>query len=97
MWFEGPKGELLNLAAMSNIRVQISVTAGAAASWYVAANEAGTSEEHRLSENTDEATARDLCRRLGRALGAETAHTVGRDDQPQTDPSETEKLETGQP
>jgi hypothetical protein len=77
MWFEGPKGELFNLEVMSNIRVQVSVTSGAY--WYVSANEAGTSEEHRLSENTDEAKARDLCRRIGRALRAETAQSIGRD------------------
>jgi hypothetical protein len=77
MWFEGPKGELFNLDKMSNIRVQVSVTTGS--SWYVAANEAGSSEEHRISENTDEETARDLCRRLARAMEAETAETVGRD------------------
>jgi len=29
MWFEGPKGELFNLDKMSNIKVQVSVTAGA--------------------------------------------------------------------
>jgi hypothetical protein len=77
MWFEGPKGEIFNLDTMSNIKVQVSVTTGS--SWYVAANEAGSSEEHRLSENTDEETARDLCRRLARAMEAKTAETVGRD------------------
>jgi len=77
MWFEGPKGELFNLDKMSNIKIQVSVTTGA--SWYLTANEAGSSEEHRLSENLDEEAAKDLRRRLARALEAETADTVGRD------------------
>jgi hypothetical protein len=80
MWLEGPKGELFNLDKMSNIKIQVSVTAGA--SWYLAANEAGSNEEHRLSENLDEAGAKDLRRRLARALGAQSAESVGR-DQPQ--------------
>ena len=76
MWFEGPKGELFNLDKMSNIKVQVSITAGS--SWYLAANEAGSSDEHRLSENMDEESAQDLRRRLARALQAETADSLGR-------------------
>jgi len=76
MWFEGPKGELFNLNTMSNIKVQVSVTAGS--SWYVAAYEVGNSEEHRLSENLDEPAARDLCGRIARALKAQTANEIGK-------------------
>jgi len=49
---------------------------------YLTANEAGSNEEHRLSENLDEEGAKDLRRRLALALEAQTADSVGRDAPP---------------